>query len=155
MSHLSWKKSIGFLFQNALFFWRHFQSTSLMALYHLTCPVVCPPTHPPDLFTLPLKNFWPSPGSTWKVLVHDLFDTRLHSFGIHYHWRSASAPLYHLLSPNQKHVSPWLPFYQISFFGCVYTLCNVKCMVCMFVECERILTSLTYFSGWVFGNVWV
>ena len=69
-------------------------SAILMAHYHLTPPAVCPHTHPPGLFVLPLRNLWPSQGSIWKVLVHDLFNTRLHSFGIHYLWKSRFHPVY-------------------------------------------------------------
>ena len=101
MPLFSWRNSICFLFQNALSSnWQLFHFVILMAHYHLTSPAVCPHIHPPDLFVLPLKNFWPSQGSTWKVLVHDLFKIRLHSFGNHYLWKSASARLSRLLNSN-------------------------------------------------------
>ena len=101
LSHFSWRNSIGFLFNDALSSnWQLFHSAFLVAHYHLTSPAVCPHSHPPDLFVLPLKNFWPSRGSLCKVLVHGLFNTRLHSFGIHYLWKSASARLCRLLRPS-------------------------------------------------------
>ena len=42
----------------------------------------------------------PKGQSFWKELVHDLFNTRLHSFGIHYLWKSASARLCRFLNPS-------------------------------------------------------
>ena len=36
--------------------WQLLHSSTWMALYHLTSPAVCPHTHLPDLFVLPLGN---------------------------------------------------------------------------------------------------
>ena len=40
------------------------------------------------------------PRASLKTLLHSLFSTRLHSFGIHYLWKSSSAPRCCLLNPN-------------------------------------------------------
>ena len=101
--------------------------SSSAQLYHLTSPAICLYTHHPDHFVLPLKNFWLSHMSDWKVLMHDRFNTRLHLFGIHYHWRSASHLCY-LLGLSWEHISSTLPFHEIILSSCVYLLGDMNCM---------------------------
>ena len=101
MPLFSWRNSIGFLFQNALSSnWQLFHSAFLLAHFHLTSPAVCPHYSSSRSIRSSSQKLLTVVRVIWKVLVHDLFSTRLHWFGIHYHLKSASARHCRVWSPN-------------------------------------------------------
>ena len=112
--------------------------------------------HPPDLFAFVLKNlrwFWVS---TWKVLVHASFKTRLQLCGIHYHWISTSPRRCHPLNLNLKHTSSSAPFCDACLSvrtpstafivywshwmqdGWMNRICGRVCFACVIVECSSV-----------------
>ena len=134
----------------ATLYFRYFDSKLPPYLFYRVGATELHP-HQPGFFVL-LGNFWLSHVSASKVLRRDPLNTRLHNFGTHCHWRSASPRLCRRFSLNRNHLSSSLPFRDIILFSCVYIWSNVNGMFVERAKDSCISWWVFFFQCTCFGN---